>query len=91
MVSRLQEGNIEANIINRVRNTFQEGLTDSLFHDRIFWLDSANIEHLDYDVRVTNMVNTMQAQQFKAIVAQFAVHGLELAKGDGQKLLKQHY
>ena len=60
MISRLQEGDMETNILNRVRNKFQEGLTSTLFHDRVFWLDSENIDHIDYDVRVTNMVNPMR-------------------------------
>ena len=44
MISRLQEGDIDTAIISRVRNRYQEGMAGSLFHDRIFWLDSCHTE-----------------------------------------------
>ena len=57
MVGRLQEGDFDQGVVSRVRNQHQEGLVDSLFHDRVFWLESNRIEHLDYDVRTVNMAN----------------------------------
>ena len=93
MMSRMQEGDLESAIIDRVRNKFQEGLTRTLYHDRVFWLASSYIEPLDYDIRVSNLLNPSQNQQFKAIVAFFNIHGLEtLASSTTTKLLLgQHY
>ena len=47
---------------------------------------------MDYDIRVANMYNPGQDQQFKAIVAFFNVHGLEIGNTDTTKrLLGQHF
>lgn len=91
MITRLQEGNIEKGILTHVRNKFQEGVTDTLFHDRIFWLESNYIENLDYDVRVANLLNTSQKQQFKCITASFNVLGLQMQGQDATRLLGQHF
>ena len=63
----------------------------SLFNDRIFWLSSSYIEHVDYDVKVANLINTRENQQFKSIVALFNVHGLEFKKEDAQRLLGEQF
>ena len=55
-IARMKEGDLDE-IINRVRNKIEEGVTQSLFHDRIFWLESSYIKNLDYDVRVENLTN----------------------------------
>ena len=62
LAERLQEGDLENGVFSRVRNTFQEGLAQTLFNDRIFWLESNYIQNLDYDVKVTNMTNTRVSQ-----------------------------
>ena len=94
MMSRMQEGDLESAIVDRVRNKFQDGLTRTLYHDRVFWLTSNYIEHLDYDIRVANFLNPNHLNiQFKAIVAFFNVHGLETIANSSntKKLLGQHY
>ena len=53
IVGRLQEGNFDQSVVNRVKKQH----LDSLFHDRVFWLESNHIDHLDYDVRTVNMAN----------------------------------
>ena len=57
LAERLQEGDLENGIFQRVRNQFEEGLSQTLFNDRIFWLESKYIHNLDYDVKVANMTN----------------------------------
>ena len=42
-------------------------------------------------MRVTNLVNTTQSQQFKCIAASFNVLGLKIAKEDANRLLGQHF
>lgn len=83
MISRLQEGDLDNGIIARVTNQATQGLTDTLFNDRVFWLESKYIENLDYDVRVTNIEHDRSStQQFKCITSLFNVLGLTIAKDD---------
>ena len=70
MISRLQEGDLESDMIEKVRKKFDKDQTHTLYRDRIFWLNSSHIEQLDYDIRVSNLT---QDHQFKAIVAFFKV------------------
>ena len=86
----MKEGDLDE-IINRVRNKIDEGVTQSLFHDRIFWLESNYIENLDYDVRVENLTNDSEMQQFRCITASFNVIGLQIGKEDTTRLLGQHF
>ena len=92
MIRRLQEGDLDNGVLARVTNQAVEGLTESLFNDRIFWLESNFIENLDYDVRVTNIAhNRNSTQQFKCINSLFNVTGLSMTKDDKKKLLGQHF
>ena len=91
IISRIKEGDLENGVINRVRNKIQEGVAQSLFHDRIFWLESSYIQNLDYDVRVENLTNASEEQQFRFITASFNVTGLQIGKEDTTRLLGQHF
>ena len=55
MISRLQEGDLESDMIEKVRKKFDKDQTHTLYRDRIFWLNSSHIEQLDYDIRVSNL------------------------------------
>ena len=57
-ILQLEEGDFENGIVKRVQNrNTASGLSETLFHDRIFWLSSQQVESKDYDVRVTDLLN----------------------------------
>lgn len=78
LIVQLQEGDFDNGIVQRVEHKRAQGssLLDTLFNDRIFWLDSRQIEIVDYDVRTANMINTREHQQFKCIAALFNIVAL---------------
>mmetsp|Transcript_37964 Transcript_37964/g.49868 ORF Transcript_37964/g.49868 Transcript_37964/m.49868 type:complete len:95 (-) Transcript_37964:580-864(-) len=92
MILQLQEGDFDNGIVQRVQNRDSAaGLLDTLFNDRVFWLDSQQIESVDYDVRAANLLNARNNQQFKCIAALFNIRALEIGKEMGKELLGQHF
>ena len=40
LISRLEEGDLEAGVIGSLKNKNDENMVNSLFSDRVFWLSS---------------------------------------------------